>query len=75
MKWYAMLVPAGAVLLYLWLHQMAPNAPERREPTQWVSPRNVCLQVVSRPDTFLCPDRHGWQDIGPVTPVPAVPSN
>lgn len=76
MKWYALAVLVGAVTVYLWAHQMASKPAKPASPTLdyvWLSPREVCLQLVSSPDTFACPDRHGWQDIGPVTPVPAVP--
>lgn len=70
---YALVVLVGAAVVYFGMRLLNAPSPAAPEPG-WVSPRVACLEVVRHPDTFLCPDKHGWQDIGPVTPVPPIPA-
>ena len=69
---YALLVLVGAAVVYFGMRMLNTPARDAQRPG-WESPRAACLQLVSHPDTFVCPDAHGWQDIGPVTPIPPLP--
>lgn len=66
----------GVAAAFYFLQQPDPK-PQTPVPgnvtAAWVSPRTVCVQFVVHPDMFICPDRHTWQDVGQVSPIPPTP--
>ena len=73
MRWLDWPVALVAGLTLGWLLAFGTRPSHPAVPAERTWGIGACVQLVVRPDTYACPDKHVWQDVGPVTPVPAVP--